>query len=436
MLHFADARGFVSAVDGRYALIQMVLVDGTGASAAGFQAVPPDYRHTREALGEDLSRLAPGGFVAITHPVRLPPRDELKLLATAIAALEARGITHPAARLAWIGNGQVGTLLLKNGEFTGDETRRIRDFCARRSFEVVHLPGPEDPAAEGTTPLVLSPVRVAATALLGADRARFIRAYPYHIEPATDERPYFFHFFRWPLLQAFWAQERAGAFSLPDMSYPVLIATLFQVLVLSALLILTPLPAIGHSGSTDPDRPRRLRAAVYFSCVGLAFVFIEIASIQKFTLYLAHPLYAIPVVLAAFLIFAGAGSQLAAHIPRRSARGRAALAAIAVILLLALHQTLVTGLLHHSLQWPTSAKIAVVIATITPLAVCMGVLFPLGMTRLTYQDSVLLPWAYAINGCASVVAALLACLLAIHFGQTAVLLLAMALYTLAARFVP
>ncbi|MCU0734325.1 MAG: SAM-dependent methyltransferase [Methylotetracoccus sp.] len=435
-LHFADARGFVSAVDARYTLIQLALIDGFNAAGAGVHAVQEDYLYTREALADYLSRLTSGGFLAITRWVRLPPRDGVKLLATAVAALEGLGITQPGRRLAWIRNWQVTTLLIKNGDYTREETHRIRRFCDERAFDVAYLPGPEDPATEDYTTLDQPFFSAAAAALLGPDREQFVRDYPFHIAPATDDQPYFFHFFRWPLLKHAWAQKGIGGLSLSDMGYPVLIATLLQALALSALLILTPLPATGHSGSTDPDRPRRFRAAVYFSCIGLAFMFIEIVCIQKFTLYLAHPLYAIPVVLASFLVFAGAGSHLAAHVPRRSARGRAALATMAVMLLMALHLTYVTGLLHTTLHWSTLTKIALVTASTAPLAVCMGVLFPLGMTRLTYADSALLPWAYAINGCASVVAAVLASLLAIHFGQTAVLLVATSLYAIAAWFVP
>jgi len=64
----------------------------------------------------------------------------------------------------------------------------------------------------------------------------------------------------------------------------------------------------------------------------------------------------------------------------------------------------------------------------------MGMPFPLGLVALAEGAEDLVPWAWGINGFASVVAAILATLLAIHFGFRAVVLLAAALY-LGAAFV-
>jgi len=435
-LHFADARGFVSASHSRYALIQLALLDGFNAGGAGLHALNENYLYTTEAIREYLSLLQPGGFVAITRWVRLPPRDGIKLFATAIAALEDLGITDPGRRLAWIRNWQVSTLLIKNGEFASEDIDRIRRFCAERSFDIAHVAGITREETNVYNVVSRPYFAEATTALLGPQREQFLRSYKFQVEPATDDRPYFFHFFRWPLLQEAWSLKGAGGLSLLDMGYPVLIATLIQALVLSTLLILVPLRNLGDSRDHDPDSRRRLHTGIYFSCIGLAFMFTEIIYLQKFTLYLAHPLYAIPVVLAGFLLFAGMGSRWAARISRRSARGRVILAAAALLLLSTLYLVLIPPWLHGTMHFPTAAKITLVLTCIAPIAICMGFMFPLGMARLTYGGEALLPWAFGLNGCSSVVAAILGALLSIHFGQTAVLLLAMVLYGVAARFVP
>ena len=81
---------------------------------------------------------------------------------------------------------------------------------------------------------------------------------------------------------------------------------------------------------------------------------------------------------------------------------------------------------------PDIAKIAISLALITPLAFCMGMPFPLALARLAAHMPGLVPWAWAINGCASVLSAILATLFAMSFGFRAVVLLALALYSLAA----
>jgi hypothetical protein len=86
--------------------------------------------------------------------------------------------------------------------------------------------------------------------------------------------------------------------------------------------------------------------------------------------------------------------------------------------------------------WPLPARIALTLGMIAPLAFCMGLPFPLGLSRLAEQAPDLVPWAWGVNGCASVVSAVLATLLAIHLGFAVVILLAVLLYGMASLMVP
>ena len=216
--------------------------------------------------------------------------------------------------------------------------------------------------------------------------------------------------------------------ALLDWSYPLLVATLIQAFVASILLILAPL-AVSRCRRTMPTA----RVALYFLAIGLAFMFMEIAFIQKFVLFLAHPLYAVAVVLCAFLVFAAAGSWLAQRWQRRAVgSGNVNLAVMAIGVLSVLYLTVLPSVFQALIHLPDQAKIVISIALIAPLAVCMGIPFPTGMMRLarTAQDAI--PWAWAINGFASVVGAVLATLLAIHLGFAAVILLAVLIYGVAA----
>jgi hypothetical protein len=224
----------------------------------------------------------------------------------------------------------------------------------------------------------------------------------------------------------------AGGLSMLDMGYLTLIATLLQAALVSVLLILAPLKALGRFGNQAVRLGQRRRAAIYFSVIGLAFMFTEIVYIQKFILYLAHPLYAIPVVLAGFLLFAGLGSGFAARINPQDAPAQVA-RAVGVIALVSLAYLILLPLLFDaSMGLPAPVKIVIVLALIAPVAFFMGLPFPLGLSRLAQSSAPLIPWVWGINGCASVIAAILATLLAIHFGQTVVLLLALLMYGTAA----
>lgn len=437
-VHIEEARGFAAAHHDRFDLIQVALVDAFGASSAGLYALAESYLYTVEALGAYLDHLEPGGLLAITRWVNLPPRDAIKLFVTAIAALEDRGAKEPAQQLALIRGWKTATLLVKNGALTDADIAALGAFCRARSFDVAYYPGIRAGEANRYNVLEQPEFYDAALALLGPERDRFLERYKFNIVPARDDRPYFFQFFKWRTLPELVALKGRGGLPLLEWGYPLLIATLAQAVLASLLLIPLPLWISGRgTGSGDGSAWSRSRFSAYFVVVGLAFMFIEIAFIQKFILFLAHPLYAVAVVLCAFLIFAGLGSRYSRRWStaaiRRSPIGRVALA---VGLLALSYLAILPDLFRLLTPLPDAARILVSFALIAPLAFAMGMPFPLGLASIARSSPRLVPWAWGINACASVVAAILATLLAIHLGLSMVVLLAVVLYALAATAFP
>ena len=426
-----DARAFVAGTRERYDLIQLALVDSFGASAAGLTALSENYLYTVEALRGYLARLTPGGMLAITRWISLPPRDLLKLAATASVAMEADGVAEPGRRLALVRGWKTGTLLVKAGDFTPAEIEALRSFSRARSFDVAWYPGMSPDEANHYNQLDRPYYFDAMTALLGPGREDFLQRYKYRLAPATDDRPYFFHFFKWQSLSE-WLRLRArGGMSLMEWGYPVLLATLAQALLAGAALILLPLALAGRKIPS----PGRGRVFAYFALLGLAFMLVEIAFIQRFMLFLGHPLYAVAVVLAGFLIFAGLGSRLCGNLAI-AARHIVWTAAAAITVLALFYLALLPSLFHALAGLPDVGRIAVSLALIAPLALCMGMPFPLGLRRLSETAPAFIPWAWGINASVSVVAAVLASLLAVHMGFTSVVVLAVLAYLAAALAFP
>ena len=79
-----------------------------------------------------------------------------------------------------------------------------------------------------------------------------------------------------------------------------------------------------------------------------------------------------------------------------------------------------------------ASKIALSVALIAPLAFAMGMPFPLVLARVRETMPDFVPWAWGINGAASVLAAVLATLTAMNAGFRAVTLLAVVCYLAAA----
>ena len=435
-LYVGDPRAFVEAARGEeYDLVQ---VDALGASPSGLDALKAERLLTVESMRAMLARLAPRGLLAVTGWSQLPPRGGPRLLATLLDAFAAEGIGPAAEHLAWIRSWNTSTLVASRAPFSAAEIAAVRSFARDRAFDLVHVPGMEAHEANRFNVMERPWFHEAAARLLGPERADFVRGYKFDIRPATDDRPYLRSFFKWAHAFEILALLRAGGVGLLAIGYLALPVALIEAAIASAALILLPLLLVRRRSGARKEGTRRGAALAGFFSLGLAFLMMEIAFIGRFTVILSHPLYALVVGLAAFLVFAGLGSWLAG---RRGPGGSpgggpgggsvawpaAGIAALAVVYLAALPD-LTSALLGAA----PGVKIAAAVALVAPIATLMGMPFPRALARLRQLDPVLVPWAWGTNGCASVLGAALATLLAVHHGQTFVIGCAALLYGAAA----
>ena len=429
-LHIAEARSFATGSPGDYDLIQVSLLDSFSASASGQYALSENHLYTTEALSELVQKLAQDGFLSITRWVKLPPRDTLKLFATGIAALKAIGVEDPGQQLILIRGWQTSTLLIKNGVVSAQDIKHLHEFCTARSFDVSYYPGITPGESNRYNRLRDAWFHDAAQALLGEQSEHFLKNYKFNLRPSSDDRPYFFHFFKWrTLAEVLQMRERGGA-PLTDAGYLVLIATLTQAIIASLLLILLPIWIYQRRNNGMKQVVRHSMVMGYFFILGLGFLFIEIAFIQKLLLFLHHPLYAVAVVLSSFLVFSGLGSAWLGSVSPGNRSKLLYLAVTGILLLGTLYLLSLDTIIDRLATLPEAMRILISAALIAPLAFCMGMPFPLGLGRLADYAPTLIPWAWAINGCASVVSAVLATLLAVHLGFSAVIATALGLYAL------
>ncbi|MGH8495693.1 MAG: SAM-dependent methyltransferase [Gammaproteobacteria bacterium] len=432
-VHAAEGRGFAASTGDRYDLIQIAALGSFAASSAGLYALSESYLYTVEAFDLYLGRLAKGGYLAVSRWIKLPPRDTLKLLATAAEVLRARD-ANPERQIILIRGWQTSTLLIKNGVVTAREIAALKEFCGARSFDTAWYPGMPASEANRFNRLASPYFYDAAKSLLGSDGSTFFEAYKFDVRPATDDQPYFSNFFKWSTVPEIYALRGQGGRALLEGGYLVLIATLVQALVAAFVLIVLPLFFAGGLRNR-PEPVSRWRALVYFGTIGLAFLFLEIVFIQKLILLLHDPVYAAAVVLSTFLVFAGLGSAWAG---RRTARSRrnVVFAALLIALLCIADLLAIRFAAAHLAALPDAFRIGIAVAAIAPLAFCMGQPFPLGLAQLARDAPAFVPWAWAINGSASVVSAVLATLLAIHLGLSFVAIAGLVLYGLAATAFP
>ncbi|EKD39693.1 MAG: hypothetical protein ACD_75C00320G0002 [uncultured bacterium] len=428
-VHIGDMRGFMEGSRERFDLVHLALVDAFSPSAAGLYALSEEYLYTVEAMQEYIRHLSPQGYLAITRWIKNPPRDSLKLMATAVAALHKAGIGDVRRHLALIRGWQTSTLLVKSSEFSQEEIGRIEAFCQARSFDIAYTFATGEDQANRyniqSEPLFFQ----AARALVGEESAAFIEGYKYNLQPAIDDRPYFHHFFRWSALREVLQLKAMGGAALLEAGYLILLAVLVVAVFLSFLLIMMPLFLFRrHSlGQSWPISKRRV--FLYFFAIGIGYLFIEIAFIQKFVLFLHHPVYSISASVAAFLVSSGIGSlsvqQWGAHLPAQKLI-RVVVAGIALISLCYLFWLGKWFTLAADL--PFSGRLVLTAMFIAPLGFLMGMPFPLALASLATHAAGLMPWAWGINGCGSVISSMLATFLAIHCGFKGVIVAAVLLY--------
>jgi len=436
-LHVAEARSFAVGARQPYDLIQISLVDSLAAAAGGLSALGETPLYTVEAFSAYFDRLAPGGILAVTRWLRVPPRDSLRLVATASAAMAGRADMEAGRSIALIRGHMTTTLLVKRGPLSETDLSAVRAFCRERGFDLGFLPGMSAEEANRFAVLDRPYLFEGVTALLGPERDAFLDAYKFDVGPVTDDRPFFFRFAKWRTLAELAGRETAGL-HLIEWGTPILAATLLQAAVVGVVLIVLPL-AVRRRPAAIAVPLSLSRFAGFFLAVGFAFLFVEIAFIHRFTLFLGHPLYAVAVVLAAFLTFAGIGSGAAPFLVRRLGgdRRRAITAAAGAVGLTALmYLAALPGVFGALMAAAPAWKVAASLALVAPLAFLMGMPFPLALAAAGERAPALIPWAWAINGCASVIGAVLASALAVELGFTAVIVIAAALYAAAAFALP
>ncbi len=447
-------RAFLARDTTAYDIVFMPLTDAYRPVASGAYSLAETYPLTIEGLSAALARLAPDGILVITRWLQTPPSEDLRLLAILTEALIRRDVNAPGEELVAYRGIQTLTALVKPAGWRAEELDAVRRFVADRRYDLVWAPDIRSDEVNRFNVMPQAEHYEAVAALLSSgDRAAFYAGWRYAIEPPTDNRPFFFHFFRWSQTPEVLATLGRTWQPFGGSGYLVLVALLGLVLVLSVLLILAPL-ALRRPAKETPRPPRsddfsrppgsdnfsrpvalpapeRARILAYFSLLGIAFLFVEIPLIQRWILATGHATYGFTLVVLAILLGSSLGSTWA-RATWMPARG-----AMAALALLALLTGLVGGRLVESvLGWPTAGRFAIALLSLLPPAVLMGLPFPLGLAWLETRAPGWVPWAWAINGCASVVASVLAAILALGLGFTAVVCLGAGAYAAAMLLLP
>jgi hypothetical protein len=440
-MQVTDGRSFVRNVAQQFDVVQMTLVDTWASTAAGAFALSENSLYTVEAFREYFEHLKPDGLIAITRWEFQQPREALRVVSVATEALHQLGIANPARHFIVVSDGQLDedgipvVVLAKKSPFTRDEEDAVRQHVTTHP-DLASLYLPSEPGANAFSALIAR-----------NDPRAFARDYAYNVAPVDDNAPFFFFTLKTDQILRDVGLQRGIDWK---VNLGVVVLGMVFAISLAAVCAFLLIPMLVAGG-----RGQRTLPLLYFIAVGLGYILVEIAFIQRFVLFLGHPTYALTVVIFLLLLSSGAGSLLS----RRwlSTTGRAWIPLLVLMAAIVAYTWKLSALLLWLIGLPFLLKLVVSAAVLVPLGLAMGMPFPTGLRALAHiAESELaasdaetaapgcpaassdnaVEWAWAMNAAASVLGSVLAMMIAIRFGLNTTLACGGMAYALALTLLP
>ncbi|HXX58097.1 MAG TPA: hypothetical protein VEI96_08870, partial [Thermodesulfovibrionales bacterium] len=275
-----------------------------GAQLIGSFGISEDYRFTVEAFRGYLNHLKPNGVLSINLYLLPPPRIELRLLITAVTALRELGETGIEQEIVAVRSWDSLCILVRKSPFTSGAIDSVRRFSGERRFDLVHYPGIRKDESNRYIRMPSDTYFIAFQNILSPfTRERFIENYLFDITPVRDDRPFFHYFLKLTNIREIYRTMGEKWQFFIEEGY-ILPALFLQVIVLSLVLIFVPsLRRLQTIQSAATDK----KFLPYFAFLGVGYLFVEVALIQKMVLPLEYPPYAVATVLASVLIGSGLG---------------------------------------------------------------------------------------------------------------------------------
>jgi hypothetical protein len=405
----------------KYDLIELPIV-GSFFGNSGLNAVEPRYELTIEALREMWNKLSEKGMISLSCWMDYPVRNAYRLLATISLLLDENDIAHPPHHVVAIRSWCAITFLVKKSPFKRDEINKVRLFCENRMFDPLVLPEKQEIERDKYNILQDTTFFTHIDQLLSHKKETLIRQYPYRIHPTTDDRPFFFQFVRFKQIPQLISSIREKNFPFLDIGYVLIILTFVQIVFIAAIFILLPL-------SFRPWKSRNKKwVLMYFSGLGLAYMFLEMVFIQHFTFYFGEPTYAASATLGILLFTSGLGSYYSGKFQNNKKMRLAIPLVIAAILVL--YAFVLSPILTATIGIALPLKITIAVVLLGTLGFFLGMPFPIGIDYLSGKNTDDIPWAWALNGYFSVISTVLATIISVELGYLLLLSMAAFIYAL------
>lgn len=413
-----EARSYLARSDERFDIIHLSLIDTWAATAAGAFALSESSLYTVEAWQTFFEHLNNRGVLSVSRwYFHSQPAEAYRLTSLAAEALRSVGISRPRDHIIFVkspARGEfglgVGTILVSREPFSASDITIMQRVADDLRFELVLAPD----RARGD-PIF---AKIAET----ADSGSLDLGFPADISAPTDDRPFFFQMFRFQDLfdPAFYTDTDPFLFLSRDpfLSKPVVVlfSLVIVVLALTGVFILLPLLLTTSRQALQGMLP----FIIFFSGIGLGFLLLEISQMQRLTIFLGHPTYALSVVLFSLLLFSGLGSltteRLVQPSPKAALRLSLLVPLVVLLVVLVMFGFVTPYIIDRFETETTPVRILTAVGILAPMGLVMGMPFPLGMKVASLRPNAPTAFFWGINGATSVCASVLAVAIAIGWG--------------------
>lgn len=405
-LYVDEARSFLSRNTDQYSIIQMSLVDTWAATGAGAFSFSENGLYTVEAWQVFINRLADDGIFTVSRWYNNANINETaRIISLAVAALLKTGISEPSQHIVVATVDRLSTLLISKRPFTEQDIAKLRKVVGDLQYDLIISPD-EEPRVADLYEII--------SARSNSALRRAVRNKKLNYEPPTDEKPYFFNMLR---LRHISEVVHAGSGVLKGnlIASITLFGLILSLMVIALATIVVPLKIAAPFSDKELRPVKFWCGALYFSLIGAGFMFVEIALIQRLSIFLGHPVYALGILLFTIILSSGLGSYFSESLPLTRVPWLFVFPLLTALVIAVMPKVLaiiVSGMITSSM----SSKIVVSIVTIFPLGIVMGFFFPTGMRLVKSTVGNQTPWYWALNGIFSVLASALAVFFSIYFG--------------------
>lgn len=404
-----EGRSFITRSSEKYDIIYVPFVDTWASVSSGGLSVSENFLYTVEGFQQYYDHLTDRGKIVTVRWLIDAPR----FISTYAKLLEQNGIPQDQLHRhlimvtsdSYTQDPSVTMVIFSKSPFTDEEIRYFSQSFSQYDYKPILIPGQ----------IMREPYPALLNGQINLDQ--FYDTFETKVYPVTDDNPYFLSFEK----------------PLPSAVEILLYASIGIV----AIFLLVPFAWIRRKREEGEKESGTKKSEIgiatvipYFAALGMGFILIELALLQKFILLMGNPTMTFALLLFTILISSGSGSLLSSRIAKNNMKnlifvigGIAGLGTLYVLFL----QPIIYSTIAESIE----VKAAVSIAILAPIGFLMGMPLPTGMRLLKVHRPDYIPWMWAINGAFSVMGAVLAIALGIMYGSSLAMILGILIYLVA-----